>query len=113
MPDEQMNADVSLDVAGQKVNLRNIRSVNTIVTVLTLFVVLSIGFLMFEHRTDTKEMSSSFVSAIKEQTTAIREQTAAQREQTCLYKFAESERRANSEWCRQVSGAPAHRRSIE
>lgn len=106
MAEENGNgSDVQLEVAGQKLNVRNLKSLNTVATVLTLFGVLMLIYILWMHQQEAKEDSRAFVAAVKEQTTAMREGTAAQREQTCMLKFEISERKVNAEWCRQVSGA--------
>ena len=104
MSEEQTNgADIALEVGGQKVNLRNVKSLNTIATVATLILVVLLCYAFYMHMTDARASNQAFVTAIKEQTTATRESAAAQREQTCMMKFDQRERQANAEFCRQVS----------
>lgn len=102
----QNGSDVALEVAGQKLNLRNIKSLNAIATIVGMFVGLLVLYILFTHQQDAKEGYREFVVAIKEQTTAIRDGTAAQREQTCILKFDTQDRKNNAEFCKQVSGAP-------
>lgn len=105
MGEAQSGADVSLKVAGQEINVKNVKSLNTAATLVTLCLVLLIGYAFFLHTEETKTASAAFVGALKEQTTAIREQTAAQREQTCIMKFDQRERPNNADFCKQISGS--------
>ena len=67
-------ADVQVEIAGQKVNLKNVRSLNTLATVLTLILVALIAFVVWTHSSETKEASKELVGALKEMTQAAREQ---------------------------------------
>lgn len=97
-------ADVAVEIAGQKVNVRNVRSLNTAATLLTLALVLLLCYAFYQHMEDSRAAGKDFVHAVKEQTIAIREGTAAQREATCIQKFEERERARNADWCAQISG---------
>lgn len=107
--EKEPSADLSFKIAGQEANVRNIKSLNTIATVCTLFGVLMIIYILWTHqeesRAEFRQSKAEFVNAMKEQTTAIRDGSSAQREQTCMLKFDIPERKANAEWCKQVSGA--------
>ena len=98
MPDEvQSNgADVNLELAGQKVNLRNVKSLNTLATVLTLLLVILIGYIGWQHTGDTKEAS-------KELTVALKEMTQAARESNCLMAIPMEKREASTDLCRRIS----------
>ena len=89
-------ADVSLELAGQKVNLRNVKSLNTLATVLTLLIVILVGYGGWQHTSDTKEAS-------KELTLALKEMTQAARESNCLMAIPMEKREANSDLCRRIS----------
>ena len=98
MNEQQNGSDVALEVGGQKLNVRNIKSLNTIATVVTMFLTGLILYILFTHNQEAKQDN-------RELSVAMREQTAVTREQNCLIKFPENERRANSDFCKQVSGA--------
>lgn len=102
--DKEQSADVELNLAGQRLNVRNIRSLNTIMTAIILGLSLALFWLLYEIRLENRAMKNEFTAAIKDNAKSQREQTAAIREQTCLYKFPEGERRSNAEFCRSVSG---------
>lgn len=104
MSQEGNGADIAVEVAGQKVNLRNVKSLNTAATLLTLFIVGLLAYAFYLHSEDAKASGKEFIGALKEQTVAIREGTAAQREATCMQKFEERDRARNADWCAQVSG---------
>lgn len=101
----QNGSDLSLEVGGQKLNVRNVKSLNTLLTALTAGVVLFVAYQGYTHQEDSKSARNEFISALKEQTTVMREQTSAQREQNCLLKFDQSERKNVADWCKQVSGS--------
>lgn len=96
--EEHKGADVEVEVAGQKVNLKNVKSLNTLATVATLIVVLvaaAVGYNLFTaHAADTKEGSKELVHALKEMTQAAREQN-------CL--IAMPIERRDPELCRRLS----------
>lgn len=96
--DENNGADVAVEVAGQKINLRNVKSLNTLATVATLILVASaigVGYVMAAgHVADTKEAS-------KELVTALKEMTQAAREQNCLISLPQDRR--DPELCRRLS----------
>lgn len=96
MSDQPNGADVSVKVAGQEVNLRNVKSLNTIATIATLIVVCAALPYAYSHVQDTKESGKELVNALKEMT-----QTA--REQNCLMRFEQHERKEQAEFCRTIS----------
>lgn len=105
MNDQNNGSDVALELGGQKLNVRNIKSLNTIATVVTMFLAGLTLYILFTHQQDTKAGAQDFVKAVREQTVAIKEGISAQREQTCILKFEGPERKANAEFCKQVSGS--------
>lgn len=103
MTDQVKNgADVELELGGQKVNLRNVKSLNTLATVATLMVVVLIAYGGYMHTQETKEGSQAFVGAIKEQTTALREQTQVMKENNCIQTYRGPEHTKES-FCKQVT----------
>ena len=101
MAEENGNgADVELNLAGQKVNLRNVKSLNTILTLVAAIAACFGVYLLIQHQAEAKEAGQSFVGALKEQTKAIQEQTAVQREGNCLLVFKDAEQ------CRRITGVP-------
>lgn len=75
-------ADVSLKVAGQEVNVKNIKSLNTIATVATLFAVCLLGMFLYFHEAGAQQdkavvaktlekSNSDIASALKESNRAI------------------------------------------
>lgn len=93
--DTQSNgADVDLNIAGQQVKLKNIKSLNTLATVATLLCVVLIGYVLYTHTADDKE-------AKKELTMAIRELSQSAREQNCLISMPIDRR--DPELCKRLS----------
>lgn len=91
---EPNGADVEVEVAGQKVNLRNVKSLNTLATVLTLVIVCVLGYAFYVHAGETKDQSKDLVNALKEMTQAAREQN-------CLISMPIDRR--DPELCRRLS----------
>ena len=107
MSEETNGADIGVEVAGQKVNVKNVKSLNTIATVATL-VVCAVGFavgyqMLTAHAQDARDMGKEFSHAIREQTQAVKEQTVAQRERNCLERFEQKDRPAQVEFCKSIS----------
>ena len=97
MSDEKNNgADVELNVAGQKMNFRNIKSLNTLATIATLVIVCVLGYAIYMHASDTRDASKELVSALKEMTQVAREQN-------CLISMTIEERRRDPERCRRIA----------
>lgn len=112
MSEESNGADISAEIAGQKVDVKNIKSLNTVVTLFTFVGVCILVYAFYLHRgdglqaaTSAKEDRQAFVKAVQEQTQAIREGNAELRLQNCLSKFPENQRAAQDAWCKQISGA--------
>ena len=101
--EERAGADIALELGGQKVNVRNVKSLNTILTLVAAGAACFGVYLMMEHQAEAKDAGKSFVGAIKEQTIAIQEQTKASREQTCILRFDQKDRQANAEFCKSIS----------
>lgn len=129
---QEKGADVSLKVAGQEFNLRNVKSLNTIVTCLNFFAfcVLAV-FLYFadvqaqksggndsaEHKAiviSIEKSSAAMVQAIKEmqsvqsaaamrQDAIAEKQAAAQRETNCLLSLPPDRRVNAAETCRRIA----------
>lgn len=108
MGNEADGQEVDVSIMGNRFSGKNL-PVNTMATVATLVILCACATWAFAaftaHTEETKAGTVALVGALKEQTIAIREQTGAQREQTCLARFAERDRPANADWCKQVSGA--------
>lgn len=94
-------ADVNVEIAGQKVNLRNVKSLNTVLTFVAA-IASSFGvYILIQHQADAKDTAQTFVQAVKEQTAVMREQTAVAREQNCLISVPQDRR--DPELCKRLS----------
>lgn len=102
MEEEKNGADVSVEIGGQKVNLKNVKSLNTIATVATLILVAVLCYAFYVHAQDARDNGKEFVQAVREQTMAVKEQTATARENNCLqgYQGPPAEK---STFCKQIS----------
>jgi hypothetical protein len=92
--EQKTGADVEVEIAGQKVNLKNVKSLNTLATVATLILVCVLGYAFYVHAGETKDASKDLVQALKEMTSAAREQN-------CLISMP-MERR-DPELCRRLA----------
>lgn len=132
MAGEEGGADLSLKVAGQEFNVRNVKSLNTIVTCLNFFAfcVLAV-FLYFEQAQAQKDGgkdsdehkaivqsiekgTGALVTAIKElqgvqaaaamrQDSLSEKQAQAQRETNCLLSLPQDRRTNAAEVCKRIA----------
>lgn len=111
MVEQESGADVALKVAGQEINVRNVKSLNTGMTIATFIVVVCaavIGWQMFDaHAKDAKENGTQLVAALRELAKAHRETSGAQvREQrmlNCLIVADQKDRRRAWEDCERIT----------
>ncbi|MFZ2541031.1 MAG: hypothetical protein WAW75_04555 [Gallionella sp.] len=118
MPDEPSGADVAVEIAGQKVNLRNIKSLNTLATIATLLLTGVIGFIVFTHSSEAKdgikeiaaelkasnkESAASMKESNKELGEVLKEMARAARETNCLLAMPPEKRIENVELCKRLS----------
>lgn len=97
MSEEQGNgADVDLSIAGQRINLKNVKSLNTLATVATLILVCVLGYAVYAHAGETRDASKDLVGALKEMTQAAREQN-------CLISMPIEQRARDPEICRRLA----------
>ena len=83
------------------------KKMSEVIAVLSLALMFLLAYVLWEHKSDTKESNLAVVVAQKEMTSAMREMVAAQREQTCLGLLPEGRRleEFNSQWsrCKQLA----------
>ena len=109
--DEQNGADVNVEVAGQKVAIRNVKSLNTLATVATLIVVIcgfTIGWnLLDAHAKGGDKREEALTVALKElarsHREASRDQVKEQRMLNCLIVADQKDRRRAFEDCERIS----------
>ena len=89
-------ADVAVEIAGQKVNLKNVKSLNTLATILSLILVSLVAFVVWMHVGDTKDASKELIGALKEMTQAARESN-------CLMALPMDRRAENVDLCKRLS----------
>lgn len=104
---ESNGADVDLELGGQKVKLKNVKSLNTLATVATLILVCVLGYAFWEHKVDAKAdglaRDSALTSAFKEIASSQKDMAQAVREGNCLNSFKEAERELKVEHCRRIT----------
>ena len=123
---EENGADVTLKVAGQEVNLRNIKSLNTIATLITMFGVGLLAMVVYNHDSvaqtaqknvvdATKEANQAIVRALKElneqNVAALKELTVEQKRATfqitvsnCMNEPAMKNRQDARQFCERNAG---------
>jgi hypothetical protein len=83
------------------------KKTSEIIAFLSLALMFLLAYVLWEHKSDTKDSNIAVVVAQKEMTGAMREMVAAQREQTCLSLIPESRRMEEftSQWsrCKQLA----------
>ena len=111
-------ADVAVEIAGQKVNLRNVKSLNTLATIATLIIVFLIGYIIFTHTLDAKESGKEIAAELKatnkdtaivlretskEISTGLKELAIAARESNCLLAMEQGKRAEAADLCKRIS----------
>ena len=118
MADDNNGADVAVEIAGQKVNLRNVKSLNTLATIATLILASLLSYMLFMHQTEAKDQAKEIAKELKEANKEIattlkesnrelgiilRELSQAAREQNCLLAMPPEKRAENAELCKRLS----------
>lgn len=114
MSEETNGADVNLEIGGQKVNVRNVKSLNTLATVASLLGVILLCYVVWEHKMDAsaqevkRESAAAqrdvlLTSAIKEMAAAQKEGVVAQRVMNCLLSTDQKDRRAQLDTCERIA----------
>lgn len=96
MSDEPSGADVALNIAGQQIAVKNVKSLNTIVSLIAAIAACFGVYLVMAHAADTKDAGKDLVMALKEMTQAAREQN-------CLMAFPVEKREANADLYKRLS----------
>lgn len=73
------------------------------IAILSMAALILIGYVLYEHKSDTKESAKEFSAAVKEMTSAQRENTAAQRELNCLIAIPQDQREKQAEFCKRIA----------
>jgi hypothetical protein len=76
---------------------------NTLLTFVGVVFAGACAVALWFHMGETKDASSAFVHALKEQTIAMKDQTQVAREQNCLMRFDQRERQERADFCRQIT----------
>lgn len=93
---EENGSDVALEVAGQKVNLRNVKSLNTLATVACLMGVIFLLYFYWEHKAEDKDFKGNVLIA-------IREQAQSNRVLACLMATRQEDREAKLAQCERIA----------
>jgi hypothetical protein len=100
---EENGADVNLNVAGQQIAIRNVKSLNTLATIATLILVVLLGYAFWEHKLDASAQEIRRETSLAKRddliATAINNQTKEQRISNCLM-----DKMLNSEPAQRRSG---------
>ena len=105
--EQQVGADVAVEIAGQKVNLRNVKSLNTLATMATLLLTCVVGWIIFTHSSEAKdglkEIAAELKVSNKELSEVLKEMARASRETNCLLAMPPEKRAENVELCKRIS----------
>ena len=74
-----------------------------VLTTFGIAIVCLVGYMVWEHREDSKITQTAFVSAVKEMAIAQREMTVAQRVQNCLLATTQNDREAKLPTCERIA----------
>lgn len=104
---EENGADLSVNVAGQQVQIRNVKSLNTLATVATLCVCIcgfAVGwFVMEAHSKGQEKKDSDLVTILREMNTTNRELVITQRVTNCLMATPQDRREAAVPTCERIA----------
>jgi hypothetical protein len=89
-------SDIALEVAGQKINVKNVKSLNTILTLIAAGAACFAVYLLTQHQVEAKEGGKELAGALKEVAQAAREQT-------CIMRFKQEDRQQNADFCKQIA----------
>lgn len=93
---EETGADVALELGGQKVNVRNVKSLNTILTFAAFVGMVLLGYVLWEHKAEDRDFKNALVSTMKEF-------TIAQRVTNCLMATPQNDREAKLPTCERIA----------
>ena len=76
---------------------------NDILTTAGVAILVLLGYVLWEHKEDTKITHGAFVGAVKEMTGAQRESIQVQREMNCIIALPQDRRENSVEFCRRIT----------
>ena len=83
---EENGADVNLKVAGQELNVRNVKSLNTIATLITMFAVCILAVYLHFHEVNAQQDKAQVATTLQKSNADVaailKENNLAQKEQT-------------------------------
>lgn len=92
---DDTGADLGLKIAGQEINVRNVKSLNTIATVCTLVAVCGMGVALYYHEAAAQQDKSQLAKTLEKSNadiaTALKDANVAQREQNTAFLQAMKE----------------------
>lgn len=93
-------ADIDVEVAGQKVNVKNIKSLNTLLTAATFIALICGGFMLWQvvdaHAKSADKLNDALISTLKEL-------TISQRVTNCLMATPQDQREAKLQSCERIA----------
>jgi type VI protein secretion system component VasK len=113
---EEAGADVALKLAGQEINVRNVKSLNTVATLTSLIILVLIAYGGWVHVVEAKDNGKEIAKELKESNKQVadslkesqrelgevlKELARAAREQNCLLSLPQEKR--DPELCRRIS----------
>ena len=99
MAENAQQSEVELDAKQGRVKIRG----SDILTTLGISIVVLVGYMVWEHKEDTRQARGEFVGAIKEMTLAQKEGVQAQRTMNCLLATEQKDREAKLSTCERIA----------
>lgn len=100
MSEEQSEGSITTPLGS--VNFKGKRTAE-IISILCLALMFLLSYVVYEHKTDTKDMGNQFISAVKELTVATRDNVQAQRVMNCLLTLDQKDRREALATCERLA----------
>lgn len=73
MGDEVGGADIGVKIAGQEINVRNVKSLNTIATIVTMIIVVGLGVGFYFHEANAQQDKARLAGTLEKSNSTIAE----------------------------------------
>ena len=103
MSEENATQEVEVAAGDKRIKLRGSDLLTSVIGMIVCSGLVLLWFVLTDHKTDTKEMSSTMVSAVKEMTAAQRDNVKEQRVMNCLLATKQDERRGALQDCERMA----------
>ena len=98
MPNDTVAQEVELDAKQGKIRVRG----SDVLTTFGIAAVVLVGYMVWEHKEDSKTTQTAFIGDVREMTAAQRDSVQAQREMNCIISLPQEQRQRDIEFCKRV-----------